>query len=131
MSVKIFSAVIISILFTFVVHGSVFVPGICPKNRPIVKDFDAHKYAGLWYEFVRKNESYEFLGDCNTITYTPHENLTIGIKEYKLLSDPVKEEWSETFAVFSNPNEKPLEARWNVSYHWSEFPPSKILLQLH
>lgn len=69
---------------------------------------------------MRKTDSYNFLGDCNTIIYTPHENNTIGIKEFRTLPDPVIDETEVTYAVYADPDQKPLEGRWNISYEWSE-----------
>lgn len=55
------------------------------------------------------------------MTYAPHANGTIGITRFSLLPDPVREEIETEYAVFSDPQQKPLEGRWNVSYKWSEY----------
>lgn len=86
------------------------------------------QYSGTWYEYYRKNDSYEYLGDCNTVTYTPHDNGTIGINRFSLLQEPVREQVEVEYAVFSDPEQKPLEGRWNISYQWSELG-SLILLR--
>lgn len=79
---------------------------------------------------MRKNDSYDFLGDCNTVTYTPHKNNTIGVKEYRVLPHHSIEETEETYAVYSHPDQTPLEGRWNVSYHWSECVPSVMRMEM-
>lgn len=66
------------------------------------------------------------MGDCNQIFYAPHDNGTIGIKEFRVLKDPRREELDESFAVLTDPTQVPLEGRWNISYKWSEWHSQSI-----
>uniref|UniRef100_A0A6B2E972 Putative apolipoprotein d/lipocalin n=1 Tax=Phlebotomus kandelakii TaxID=1109342 RepID=A0A6B2E972_9DIPT len=102
------------------VQGIWVVPGHCPSDRPVEKNFNMTKYAGLWYEYLRPDDNYAFLGDCNTIFYTAHHNGTIGIRTFREFPENLGYEVDETFAVFTEPEQNPLEGRWNISYRWND-----------
>lgn len=78
------------------------------------------QYSGVWFEYLRKNDSYDHLGDCNTVTFTAHPNGTIGIKRHAFLRQLQLNEIDETYAVFTDPKARPREGRWNISYQWSQ-----------
>ncbi|XP_059620903.1 purpurin-like [Phlebotomus argentipes] len=96
------------------------VPGQCPTDRPVQKNFDITKYAGLWYEYLRPDDNYAFLGDCNTVQYTAHANGTVGIRTFRQFPQNLGYEMDETFAVFTDPEQNPPEGRWNISYRWND-----------
>uniref|UniRef100_A0A1B0CQ42 Lipocalin/cytosolic fatty-acid binding domain-containing protein n=2 Tax=Lutzomyia longipalpis TaxID=7200 RepID=A0A1B0CQ42_LUTLO len=72
--VKSFVRALILLCSLSAVWGIWVVPGQCPTDRPVEKNFNITKYAGLWYEYLRPDDNYAFLGDCNTIFYTAHPN---------------------------------------------------------
>jgi apolipoprotein D and lipocalin family protein len=84
-----------------------------PKGAIAVKNFDAKKYLGKWYEIARFDYKFEVNMDNVTAEYSQNPNGTIRVdnKGYNYL----KKEWKESIGEARFVNDK-TEARLKVSF---------------
>lgn len=79
-----FKLLVITLLSIIYANGVLsFSVGSCVTS-PVIADFDASKYIGLWYEIERSNVVFETELKCVTATYSFNSTNTINVRNYGL-----------------------------------------------
>jgi lipocalin len=71
-------AILICMLFSAVSIEAIVNPGKC-VTIPVVKDFNAAKYVGNWYEIERFNYIFEDFLKCIVATYGPINSTFVSV----------------------------------------------------
>lgn len=104
-------------------------PGKCDERlkESVMKDFNAERFLGRWYEIMRYNNFFQSnADDCTTAYYTANPNGTVRVENTALRSDGTRITEVGS-AVVSYPEVDPVPGQLNVTFGGA---PSRVNYQI-